>query len=268
MSVPEKPGKPVATALVEDPSWTPQALAVAHQACAYYGGFEGFRSLRCVRLLPERISGLVPRMKGVGRTFAFTGAFEIAPHERRVRFLSFPDAAHVGVFENGAVRVERADDGTIVQFAAEHRASFGGLNKLRRWAALDALYFFGYALSHYHSLPFSLLQARLVRAGSVRWQRKTLSTLVVDLPCELPTHCQRQRFYFDEEGRLVRHDYHAEIVGFWARGAHFWRREIVRNGFPVSLERHVTARLGSVGVPMTALHATFLDAEVERGPCA
>lgn len=256
------------TAIANDSSWTPRALAVVQNACAYYGGLDGYRSLRCVRLLPDRLSGLLPRLKGFGRTFAFSGAFEIEPHERRVRFRSFPDAAHVGVFENGSVRVERADDGATVQFATEHRASFGGLKKLRSWAPLDALYFFGYALSHYHSLPFSLLQGRLVQEGPVRSRRETLNAIVVDLPSDLPTHCRRQRFYFNGDGRLVRHDYHAEVVGFFARGAHFWRRETVRNGFPVSLERHVIARLGSVAVPMTALHATFLDAEVERAPSA
>jgi hypothetical protein len=52
-------------------------------------------------------------------------------------------------------------------------------------------------------------------------------------------------------------------VGFWARGAHFWKRQGSFRGFPIALDRQVFARLGSVPVPITALRATFADAEVD-----
>jgi hypothetical protein len=83
------------------------------------------------------------------------------------------------------------------------------------------------------------------------------------LPTGLPTHSRRQSFYFDKAGRLTRHDYHAEVVGFWARGAHFWKSQAFFDGFPISLDRHVVARLGRISCPVTALRATFVDAEVE-----
>jgi hypothetical protein len=87
------------------------------------------------------------------------------------------------------------------------------------------------------------------------------------LPADLPTHCRRRSFYFDRVGPLIRHDYHAEVVGFWAYGAHFWNRQTLFQGFRISMERHVVARLGTIPVPVTALHATFSDAEVElNGP--
>ena len=58
----------------------------------------------------------------------------------------------------------------------------------------------------------------------------------------------------------------ADVV--WARGAHFWKRQTRFNGFPISLERYVVARFGAIPspLPIPALHATFLDAEVELGP--
>ena|SRR5882724_7022825 len=62
--------------------------------------------------------------------------------------------------------------------------------------------------------------------------------------------------------------YHAEVVGVWARGAHFWNRQASFGGFPISLDRHVFARLGSIACPVTALHAIFVDAEVELGRAA
>jgi hypothetical protein len=201
-------------------------------------------------------------VKGGGKTFRLPSAFEIAPHERRTRFLDYPDPEHTGIFENGAVRIERRDDRKVVMAAAEHRHSFDGFAAYRRWSPLDALYFFGYALSHYHALPFTLFDARLVAAKAAS-SRCPVDVLDVELPADLPTHCRRQTFYFDKTGQLVRHDYHAEIVGIWARGAHFWKRQTFFNGFPISLERHVVARLGRALCPLTALHATFATAEVE-----
>jgi hypothetical protein len=214
-------------------------------------------------LLPERLSGLLPWVKGGGRTFTLPSAFEILPHERSARFLGYPDADHVGVFEDGAVWLERCESNAIVVKSENHRRSFAGLAAYRRWAPLDALYFFGYALTHYHSLPFSLFEARFIRTRESGSRSERLDILDVEFPADLPTHCRRQSFYFDSSGRLTRHDYHAEIVGFWASAAHFWRRQAPFNGLPVALERHVVARLGSTPLPLTALHATFADVEVE-----
>jgi hypothetical protein len=253
---------------LENQGWTAQALGMLERACDHHGGFETWSSLSEIRLLPGRLSGLVPWLKGNGHTFPIPGAFEIRPHERWARFSNYPDAEHEGIYENGVVRlVHRETNATIVR-ADEHRLSFRGLAASRRWTPLDALYFFGYALTHYHSLPFSLYDARLIRVREAGSRSDPLSQLDVELPADLATHCRRQSFYFDKTGRLVRHDYHAEIVGLWARGAHFWNRQVSFNGFPISLDRHVFARLGSVACPLTALRATFVDAQVELGRVA
>ncbi|HEY8945084.1 MAG TPA: hypothetical protein VIM73_12515 [Polyangiaceae bacterium] len=231
-------------------------------ACEHYGGMEKWRTVRCIRLQPDRLTGLVPWLQGLGRTFAFSGAFEIAPLKRLVKFRLFPNEGHHGVFENGSVRIERASDSAIVACSADHRRTFERFG-FRRWAPLDALYFFGYALSHYHALPFTLLDARLRSLSQSRDRSGVVYILDVEFPRDVPTHGPRQRFYIDETGRILRHDYHAEIIGFWARGAHFWKRETFCNGFPISLERQVFARVASMATPLTALHATFTEAEVE-----
>lgn len=38
---------------------------------------------------------------------------------------------------------------------------------------------------------------------------------------DVHTHCREQVFYINERGQLRRHDYTAEVVGAWARGAHY-----------------------------------------------
>jgi len=246
-------------------SWTAQSLAVLERACDHFGGWETWRAVSKIRLFPDRLSGLVPWLKGNGRTFPIPSEFEIRPHERWARFSNYPDAGHVGIFDNGVVRLQHRETNATVLQSDHHRRSFRGLAKNRRWSPIDALYFFGYALTHYHSLPFSLLDARLIRAREVGSPSDPSSVLDVELPADLPTHCRRQSFYFDKVGRLTRHDYHSEVVGFWARGAHFWKRQVSCQGFPISLERQVVLRLGSGLCPLNGLRATFVDAEVELG---
>ena len=249
-----------------DETWSTHALGVLERACDHYGGLETWAALRLIRLFPNRLSGFVPWLKGNGQTFPVPSLFEIRPRQREARFLNYPNEQQLGVFQDGQVRLQRREGGEVIAESANHRQTFRGLARLRRWTPLDALYFFGYALTHYHSLPFSLFEARLIRASTVGTGSDREDVLDVELPPDLHTHNRRQRFYFDRKGRLVRHDYHSEIIGFWARGAHFWHRQQAFNGFPISLERKVLGRIGSTCYPLTALHATFLDAEVELDP--
>jgi hypothetical protein len=253
----------MSNAIAIESGWTQQATEVLARAQDYYGGVDTWRALRCIRLIPDRLSGLLPWLKGVGKTFPLPTLFEVTPHQSRTRLLGFPNPDQVGIFENGAVRIERLDDSSIVARSDAHRRTFAWPANARRWTPLDALYFFGYALAHYHSLPFSLSLGRLVRVTTSGTKQDPITVLDVELPANLHTHCRRQRFYFDRLGKLVRHDYHAEIVGFLARGAHYWNRQTEFDGFPVSLERHVVARLGSAATSVTALHATFAGAEVD-----
>src|SRR5262249_19296970 len=142
---------------------------------------------------------------------------------------------------------------------ARPRESFGGLRKLRRWSPLDALYFFGYAVAHYHSLPFSLVDARPLRLVRVRSAGRRLAGVEVELPASLHTHSRRQAFFFDDDGRLRRHDYVADIAGWFARGAHRWEDFVDVAGVPVARRRHVVARLGRLELPLVALHADFKE---------
>jgi hypothetical protein len=257
------------TTAIAESSWTGPGNDILVRACEHYGGIDAWNALRKITLIPGRLSGLLPWVKGVGKTFPLPSAFEISPHLGLTRFVGYPDVEHAGVFENGAVRIERVADGSVLTKSENHRDSFVGVAGARRWRPLDALYFFGYALAHYHSLPFTLSQGRLIGVRTSGRGGSKSDVLDVELPAELHTHCRRQRFYFDRQGLLVRHDYNADIVGFWARGAHYWNQQTRFNGFPISLDRLVFARAASIALPViTALHATFVDAEVvfEREP--
>jgi hypothetical protein len=234
--------------------WTGEAKALLDRAIERHGGRAAWDALRCVTLAPRRLSGMLPALKGAGRTFQLPARADVFPHEYRAVFHDYPAPGRRGVFEAGAVRLFDGA-GAIVESSPEHRRSFRGSRRWRRWSPADALYFFGYALTHYHGLPFTLAEGRPLRLSRVRGDGRRLTGIDVELPAGLHSHCRRQAFYFDDEGLLRRHDYVTDIVGWWARGAHFWRDFVVVHGVPIARERHVVARLGRTATSLVALHA-------------
>jgi hypothetical protein len=234
--------------------WTDEAAALLDRAVERHGGRAAWQALRSFTVTMQHLSGLVPFIKGVRRTFPQPGRAEIFPHEQRAVLHDYPTAGGRGVFHAGAVQLLDAG-GAVLASSPDHRRTFHGLRKWRRWSPADALYFFGYAITHYHSLPFSLAEARPLRLCRARCDGRALTGVDVELPAALHTHCRRQCFYFDDEGLLRRHDYVADIVGWMARGAHLWRDFTTVHGIPIPRERHVLARLGRGTTPIVALHA-------------
>ena len=95
----------------------------------------------------------------------------------------------------------------------------------------------------------------MLSLGRGRADGRALTRIDVELPATLHTHCRRQAFYFDDDGLLRRHDYVAEIAGWFARGAHLWRDFVTAHGIPIPRVRHVVMRLGRMTTPLVALHA-------------
>ncbi len=197
---------------------------------------------------------MLPWLKGHGRTFRLPPRAEVYPHDGRALFFDYPRAGATGTFARGALTLTDPQ-GAVVASAADGRTAFRGLRKLRRWSPVEALYFFGYALTHYHALPFTLGRGRPLGLHRIRGEGRRLLGVEVELPAELHTHCRRQTFYFDEDGLLRRHDYVADVAGGWARGAHLWRGFVNVAGVETASVRHVVARLGRRTTPFVALHA-------------
>jgi hypothetical protein len=238
----------------EAPAWSGGERALLEAAVRRHGGWEAWRALRVLVVQPRTLSGLVPWSKGYGRTFRLPPRAEIFLHDEKAIFLDYPAPGATGTFARGALTLTDAR-GAVVASTENARPSFRGLRKLARWSAAGALYFFGYALTHYHTLPFTLGRGRPLGIRRVRHEGRRLTGVEVELPPELHTHSRRQTFYFEEDGLLRRHDYVADIVGPWARGAHFWRDFVTVGGVEMATVRHVVARLGRRTTPLVALHA-------------
>ena len=250
----------------EAPGWSGTALGLLEGAVRRHGGWDAWRALRAVVVQPRSLSGLVPFSKGYGRTFRLPPRAEIEPHEGRAVFDDYPAPGASGTFARGTLSL--ADPrGAVVASVENGRASFRGLRKLRRWSAADALYFFGYALTHYHALPFTLGRGRPLGIRRARYEGRWLTGVEVELPAELHAHTRCQTFYFEDDGLLRRHDYVADIIGPWARGAHFWSGFVTVGGLEMATVRHVVLRLGRRATPVVALHAE-LALSSERDPAS
>lgn len=235
------------------------------RAIERHGGWSTWQRLESVTLGTRLLRGMIPALKGNGRTFPLPPRLVLRPRELEAEFVDYPTVGGRGLFTRGEVRLVDAH-GATTEHAAAHRDTFRGLRKNRRWSPLDALYFFGYALTHYHSLPFTLGQGECLGLRRARLGDEVLEGVIVRLPSALHTHCGQQVFYFDTTGVLRRHDYVADIIGAWARGAHFWEDYEEVDGLLVAKRRHVVATLFGQPLPaFVALHAEFSSVEVHLG---
>ena len=232
-----------------------------------HGGLDLWRRVRAIELRLDSLSGAVPAMKGIGRTFPSPGRIRIEPQRSRVIWSEWPSAGMCGLYEDGRVaivpEVALAGGSASELGLTPRRQSFAGLRKWRRWQDLDALYFFGYALVHYLSLPFSLLDAELLSArrlnsgGGELWFRFDSDH----------THCAVEGFRFDSSGLLVRHDYRADVISRMATGAHLSADYAELCGLPVARRRTVYAKLGHRSpapvTPLPVLRASLEPLRVE-----
>jgi hypothetical protein len=240
------------------------ARAFLDLACERHGGWPAYASASTLALQLIDLGGAVPRLKGLGRKFPSPGAVDVWPQGRRAVFHDWPRAPQVGVYDDGRVALT-LDPGTRLD-GSSHRGTFVGIAKWRTWWPEDLLYFLGYALVHYLSLPFSLREQELVEArrsarGVELWFR---------FPAGADTHSRIQGFYFDPSGRLYRHDYRADIMGAVFNGAHLSEDYVEVDGLLLATRRSVYLKPWHYPVrsrlPIPVLTARLLPRHGGRAP--
>lgn len=207
-----------------------------------HGGAELWHGLEAVEAVISA-HGMLFRAKG--RDPLVRVRMRAWTREPRFALLDYPlpgqTAELIGTRE---VRISDAA-GTVVAQRLDPRAAFHGLRRLVRWDDLDFTYFAGYATWNYLVTPFVFLREgfafRLLDPvasdppGTVR--------LHVRFPDDLPAHSRDQVFHFDAARLLRRIDYTAEVVGGWARAAHFCEEYRTFDGLRVPTRRRVVPTL-------------------------
>jgi hypothetical protein len=243
--------------------WPDDAVRLVERAIAAHGGLKQWLATTSIRLPFLHGTGALLRLKGYRDTFPAPREYEVRPHEGTTVFHGYPDNLHGGRFARGSVSLEDAGGGDASVISVDHRITLRGLAKYRRWSLLDALYFFGYALWHYHTVPFTLSRAGLLRVLRVHGVPAGID---VRIPRDVITHCRRQQFYLGRDGRIVRHDYVADVVGAWTRGAHFWEDYQDAGGLAIARRRRVVARIGRRPIPIGVLCIQFGEATTQQQP--
>lgn len=213
------------------PDLVRSALA-AHGGAARWGGLTAVEAVISARgfLFSAKRRPVLQRVRVSART-----------GEARFAFHDFPRVGETSeLIGDDEVRV-LASDGAILARRVRPRSAFREWRRQLRWDHLDFVYFGGYAMWNYLVSPFLFLRRGFsfealpplaTPGGSWSGMRGTF-------PAGLPTHSRIQDFYFDQQYRLRRLDYTAEVVGPWARAAHLCEDIREFGGFLVPTRRTV-----------------------------
>ena len=131
-------------------------------AIAAHGGMHRWRQVRALRV---RFSagGLLLAAKGQRRALDdVEGLIDVT--RPRTSLFPYPAPGRRGVFEPERVWIE-SDRGEPLGERQHPRAAFGRARQRLWWDQLDVLYFAGYALWNYISLPFLLARPGFVLDG-------------------------------------------------------------------------------------------------------
>lgn len=258
---------PAATSIAFHPSWPPPAQALIRRAIDRHGGWSLWSRLRGITIHLDALRGFLPWLKGYGRTFQLAPSLTTFPKEGRTEWHQ-PGAAPAlaWVYRRGDMHLTGSAVGGngAAQESLQHRRTFRGLRKLRRWTVLDAHYFFGYAFASYAAVPFVLPSLTYQGPAVGLWRGERFEGVSVRYPEGSEVHSSTQRYLFDSSGLIRRNDYVADVVGTWAIGAHIWDDYVTVDGLPIPARRTVLRRLGARALPFpVVLDARFSGIAVE-----
>jgi hypothetical protein len=181
-----------------------------------HGGLERWRSVDDL-VLSAAVGGASLSVKHQGTAIRHLQA-HISPGSQHVALVPYPGPGKRGVFDEGTVRIE-SERGEVVAERSDPRKAFRGFRHQLWWDKLDVLYFCGYALWTYLTLPFTLAGPGFEVGELEPWEEggEIWHRIAVRLPSGIHTHCREQVLYFDQKGLVRRHDYTSEVFGSWPR---------------------------------------------------
>ncbi len=205
-----------------------------------HGGLDYWRSLESIEI-EVSASGLLFTTKRVPKMDHARLSISIKRPEVTIHEYPAP-GQDTKFYGEGLVEILNAHGGIL--HAREYpRQHFRSVRRLFYWDDLDFAYFCGYAMWNYLTMPFLLAQPGVAVKKSGGTALDGLTKLAVRFPENFPTHCANQEFYFDQQWHLQRHDYTAEVVGTWAKAAHFCEGYKQFSGLCLPTKRRVYPRL-------------------------
>jgi hypothetical protein len=212
-----------------------------NKAIEAHGGLNRWRSIQQM-VVHIRCGGVALPLRfkfGVFKSYE-AHISTIKPH---IVFSPFAGNENRGVFQGNTVRIESKDGGVLAE-RSDPREAFHTLRHKFYWDNLDALFFGGYAIWNYFTVPFLLLREGFEIQEIEPWEEnnQTWRRLKVLFPPNIPTHSHEQVFYFNSDGLLMRLDYTAEVFGTWAKAAHYCKGHKNFSGLIIPTHRQVLPR--------------------------
>lgn len=137
--------------------------------------------------------------------------------------------------------------GMVLSRRDNARNYFSSFERKLGWDNLDMAYFANYAFWNYFTFPILLINP------NIHWTQIDNNTLEATFFDEIPTHSKIQRFHFDDEGYLLRHDYSAEVITRLATASNNITQHMEVDGFLFPTKRVVTPRFGKKVLPKPIL---------------
>jgi len=217
------------------------AEALLQKVIDAHGGEDRWRRVGELHI-QVRSGGAALTAKGQRRVFRRYRAV-VDTRAPRVRFSPFK-GGH-GVFTPDRVWIE-TEQGQVLRERRNPRGFFPSWRRHFFWDALDVLYFGGYAMWNYLCIPFLWLAEGFELGEGNSWTAagESWRSLRVRFPTGFPTHSAEQVFYIDDKGWIRRHDYTAEVIGSFARAAHYSGQHREFDGLVFPTRRRVYPRRG------------------------
>ncbi|PCE33244.1 hypothetical protein [Burkholderia ubonensis] len=188
------------------------------QAVEAHGGIDNWERLRAVSAELD-IGGAVWHLKGQPDMFQ---SIELAADLRR-QYVAITSKAGGwrGTFTPDVVGIGSVN-GRAADERSTPRTAYRGHTQQTRWDRLHALYFTGYALWTYLTIPFLYTRPGFHTEELPDWHEngETWRRLKVTFPDAIASHSREQISYFGADGLLRRHDYTVDVMG-GARGANY-----------------------------------------------
>jgi hypothetical protein len=208
------------------------------QVVLAHGGIDNWAKLRTASAVLD-IGGAIWHLKGQPDMFQ---DIELAANLRHQHVaITSPRAGWRGTFTPDVVRVDSLD-GHAAEERRAPRASYRGHTQQTQWDRLHALYFTGYALWTYLTIPFLYTYPGFHTEELPEWKEsgEVWRSLKVTFPDSIVSHSREQISYFGEDGLLRRHDYTVDVMG-GAPGANYASNYRNVRGVMVPMSRRVFA---------------------------
>lgn len=173
----------------------------------------------------------------------------IATRVQSVTFEPFLASGQKSIYAPLRTAVE-SSDGTVLEELKNPRETLENMPAGTPWSGPQLIYFFGYSLWMYHTLPFSFLKEGVACEEVEPWAENgaTWRRLKVTYPESYPSHSKEQIHYFDSKGIMRRQDYTVDVRQNLVI-AHYLFDHRYFDGFTFATKRRICVR-GSDGQPL------------------